>query len=149
MYVNELLDKVTIISTSTCVYPRANSFITSAPTRRYFDKYRAPVHSTRLLQQSLKVAAREYVSWTCFCSPDVWSPMMATLTYTWPTNSASKFHSFTVPTWLYWSLQQIYQQSHDRERGISPLWCSFVINTHNDGRHTINVIYCATVFHTQ
>jgi len=75
MYVNELLHNVTIVTTSTCVYSRANAFITSAPTRRYFEKYREPFHSTRLLQQSLKVAARKYVSWTCFCSPHVWSPM--------------------------------------------------------------------------
>jgi len=92
--------RVKIKTAFTCVYSRANSFITSARTRRYLEKYRAPFHSTRLLQQSPKVAVTEYVSWTYFCSPDVWSPTMVTLSYIWPTKSASKFHSFTVLTWL-------------------------------------------------
>jgi hypothetical protein len=58
MYVTELLHNVKIITTSTCVYSTENSFIASAPTRKYSEKYRALFHSTRLLQQSLKVAAR-------------------------------------------------------------------------------------------
>jgi len=128
MYVIELQHNVKIKTTFTCVYSRVNSFITSAPTRKYFEKYRAPFHSTRLLQQSLKVAVREYVSWSCFCSPDVWSPMMANYHISDLLNQLPNF--ILLQYWHgYRSLQQIYQQLHNRKSGISPLWCSFVINT--------------------